>query len=66
MSEIFIIFAAVCNSVRVICRLDNEYLNDVHYHNKLDVFVGGTDVFGTAFFVYIDYRIFNKVINSGK
>lgn len=55
MSDIFIIFAVVCNSVRVICRLDDEYFNDVHCRNKLDVFVGGTDVFGIAFFVYIGY-----------
>ena len=55
MSKIFIIFAEVCNSVRVICRFGNDYLDDVHYHNKLDVFVGSTDVFGTALFVHIGY-----------
>jgi hypothetical protein len=55
MSKIFIIFAEVCNSVRVICRFGNDYLNDIRYHNKLDVFVGSTDVFGTALFVYIGY-----------
>ena len=66
MSKIFIIFAEVCNSVRVICRFGNDYLDDVRYHNKLDVFVGSTDVFGTALFVYIGYWVFNKVVNSGK
>lgn len=55
MSKIFIIFAEVCNSVQVICRFGNDYLNDVRYRNKLDVFVGSTDVFGTALFVYICY-----------
>jgi hypothetical protein len=66
MSKIFIIFAAVCNSVRVICRWGDECLNDVRYHNKLDVFVGSTDVFGTALFVYIGYWVFNEVVNSDK
>lgn len=60
MSEIFIIFASVCNSVRVICRRDNSYLNDNCYLNVTYVMRGSSsNIFRAALFIYLYVNYYN-------